>query len=325
MSGTRPVESVTPSTRVADRKALTLTVLAGGPGGEREVSLESGAAVAEALRSAGHQVEVCDIGPDNLQALAREVDAVFVALHGTFGEDGRVQQILERRKLCYTGSGPAACALAMNKAKAKERLIQAELPTPRFDVATPATLREALAAWSLPLVIKPVQEGSSLFCHIVRDFAALRPAVDDVIARYGEALIEEFIPGLELTVGILGDRALPPIEIRTPREFYDYQAKYRDDRTEYHFDVPLPTEMVLHLQQMSLAAHKALGCRDFSRVDWRVDPKQMKAYILEVNTVPGLTSHSLLPKAAAKAGLTMPQLCEELVRMAMRHKVGEGG
>jgi D-alanine-D-alanine ligase len=310
---------VRPSQTVAPPK-LTITVLSGGPGAEREISLQSGAQVGDALASLGHTVYREDISPENLAALARQVDAVFVALHGTFGEDGQVQSILERRKLRYCGSGPEACALAIDKPRAKARFVERGIPTPRWDVATPDSFRAALACWTLPLVVKPPKEGSSIHCHVVRDFADLRPKTESVIERYGACLIEEYVPGIELTVGILGDRALPPIEIRTARDFYDYAAKYERDDTQYLFDIDLPAELLQHVQDLSLAAHRALGCRDFSRADWRVDPAGMRPYLLEVNTIPGFTTHSLLPKAASRVGLSMPQLCDEIVRMALRRR-----
>jgi D-alanine-D-alanine ligase len=300
-----------------DRK-LTITVLAGGPGGEREISLQSGAAVSQALETLGHKVEVCDIAPDRLGALAREVDCVFVALHGTFGEDGQVQTILERRGMAYTGSDPAACALAMNKVSAKKRFLERGLPTPRYTVARSADARDVARQWTCPVVVKPVQEGSSLCCHIVRDAAELPAVLADVIERYGECLVEDYIPGLELTVGILEDRALPPIEIRTRREFYDYEAKYVDEDTEYLFELDVRAEVLERIQLMSLAAHRALGCRDFSRVDWRFDPATERACILEINVIPGLTSHSLLPKAAGRAGISMSALCQSVVDAAVR-------
>lgn len=320
MAGAKPfVGSVKPSVPPT-RNALAITVLAGGPSNEREVSLESGKAVSKALESLGHQVYLEDISATNLAALARQVDVVFVALHGAFGEDGDVQTILERRKLRYTGSPPESCKLAMNKAASKARLMEAGLPTARYAVATNRTLRESLALWSMPVVVKPVREGSSIHCYIVREVESLRAAAERVLAAYGECLIEEFIPGLELTVGVLGDRALPPIEIRTPREFYDYEAKYKDDRTQYLFDIDLPSDVLAKIQEMSVAAHRALGCRDFSRVDWRVRASDRAAFILELNSVPGMTSHSLVPKAAARVGLAMPQLCEEIVQMAWKRR-----
>jgi D-alanine-D-alanine ligase len=309
------------SLRTPSQRKLAITVLAGGPGGEREVSLESGKAVAEALKSLGHDVSCGDVGPDNLGALARQVDCVFVALHGRFGEDGQIQEILERRGLCYVGSGPQACALAMDKARAKARFTELGIPTPRYAVAEPKNIREALAAWSLPVVVKPVREGSSLNCSIVREYEQFRPTVEKVIGEYGDCLVEEYVPGKEVTVAILGDRALPPIEIRTKREFYNYQAKYVDEDTEYDFNIDLPPAMLENIAQMNLRVHEGLGCRDFSRVDWRVDERGMKPYALELNVIPGLTSHSLLPKAAAQSGVNMPQMCQFVVDLAMRRGI----
>ena len=318
MVPTKTAVDFTEIARKTTSKKLTLTVLAGGPSGEREVSLESGRAVAEALESLGHDVHLADIGPGNLGALARNVDCVFVALHGRFGEDGQLQEILERRGLTYCGSGSAACALAMDKAAAKQRFIELGLPTPRYDVATTANIQRAIAAWSLPVVVKPVREGSSLDCSIIRAHHDLRPAVEQVCEKHGQCLIEEFIPGKEITVSILGEQPLAPLEIRTSREFYDYQAKYVDDNTEYDFDIDLPADLLTRISEMSLEAHLGLGCRDFSRVDWRVDTASLQPYLLEVNVIPGLTGHSLLPKAAARAGLSMAALCQFIVDAAMK-------
>ncbi|MBN2561096.1 MAG: D-alanine--D-alanine ligase [Phycisphaerae bacterium] len=311
--------------RTGGAQKLAITVLAGGPSGEREVSLESGSAVARALESLGHDVHLHDINPENLGALARDVDCVFIALHGRFGEDGQVQEILERRGLAYCGSGPDACAVAMNKAAAKEKFIEIGLPTPRYAVATAETIREAVAAWSLPVVVKPVKEGSSLNCHIIRDFEQFRPAVEGIVQEYGDCLVEEYIPGKEVTVAILGEEALPPLEIRTHRDFYDYEAKYVDDNTEYDFGIDLPTELLARMAEMSLEAHRGLGCRDFSRVDWRVDVDRLQPYLLEVNVIPGLTSHSLLPKAAGRAGLSMAKMCQFIVESAIKRKFARGG
>ncbi len=298
-------------------RKLAITVLSGGPSNEREISLASGAAVAEALKSLGHDVYLEDVAPDNLSALAREVDCVFIALHGTFGEDGQIQSILEQRGLCYCGSGAESCALAMDKAAAKTRFIECDLPTPRFSVATPATVEAAVAGWRPPVVVKPVKEGSSLACTIVRAEAEIRPAVERLLETYPNCLIEEFIPGREITVGILGNVGLPPIEICTPREFYDYAAKYEDEQTEYRLDIDLPSAFLKDLGAMSVRAHQSLGCRDFSRVDWRVKDTTLEPYLLEVNVIPGLTSHSLLPKAALKAGLDTPMLGQRIVELAL--------
>lgn len=310
------MKTIAPQTQ----EKLAITVLSGGPSAEREISLESGKAVAAALASLGHTTHVEDISPENLAALARDVDCVFIALHGTFGEDGQVQQILEKRNLAYVGSGPDACALAMDKAAAKARFAEVGLPTPRFAVATVETIRESMVGWSLPVVVKPVKEGSSIACHIVRDFTQFRPALESVIDSHGACLVEDFVPGREITVGIVGDRPLPPIEIRTRRDFYDYTAKYVDEDTAYVFDIDLPDELMGRIVEMSLQAHQALGCRDFSRVDWRVDDQALRPWLLEVNVVPGLTAHSLLPKAAEKAGLSMATLCRHLVDLSIKRK-----
>lgn len=297
-------------------RGLKITVLMGGPSSEREVSLKSGEAVAAALEVMGHQVHRADIGPESLESLRVPADVVFVALHGAFGEDGRVQRILEGRGIRYTGSGPAASELAMDKVASKCRFVEAEIPTPRFDVATADRLDEVVAAWRLPAVVKPVCEGSSVDCRILRDPDSFRDALDSMTRRYGRCLVEQYIAGHELTVGVLGDVALPPIEIKTKREFYDWQAKYVDNDTEYRFDIDLPAAALESVQALSLRAHQALGCRHFSRVDWLVDRETHQPYVLEVNTIPGFTDHSLLPKAAARYGLGFPELCQRIVELA---------
>ncbi|MCZ6817025.1 MAG: D-alanine--D-alanine ligase [Planctomycetota bacterium] len=321
MLSTKTDFDLTRLSRTPAAQKLAITVLSGGPGAEREISFQSGKAVAAALESLGHAVFLEDVGPQNLAGLAREVDCVFNALHGTFGEDGQVQDILERRGLRYCGSGPDACALAMNKAMAKRKFDALGLPTPRYDIATKDTMRQAMACWNLPVVVKPVKEGSSLACHIVRDFGQFRTAVEAVIEKYGECLVEEYIPGKEIAVGVLGDRALPPIEIVTQRDFYDYQAKYVDEDTKYLFDIDLPRDLLEHVAAMSLRAHRELGCRDFSRVDWRIDPSRPAPYLLEVNVIPGFTTHSLLPKAAEKVGLSMPMLCQFIVESGVKRGI----
>lgn len=316
----RPV-SRTPARSCAVRTArktqtLAITVLSGGPSNEREVSLKSGQAVARALETLGHQVTLSDISPEHLDALDIPADLVFVALHGEFGEDGRVQRLLEERGIRYTGSGAAASALAMDKVATKYRFVEREIPTPKFDVVTPDHVDHVVDRWSLPVVLKPVAEGSSIDISIVRDDRALRSELQRLTGQYGRCLLEAFVEGYELTVGVLGGQALPPIEIRTRREFYDYQAKYIDDDTEYRFDIDLPPGVLAHVQEMSIRAHEALGCRHFSRVDWLVDRATHQPYALEVNTIPGFTDHSLLPKAAARAGLSFPQLCGRIIELA---------
>jgi D-alanine-D-alanine ligase len=170
------------------------------------------------------------------------------------------------------------------------------------------------------VVVKPCGSGSSVDTWIVKDRNALREALDAVVGRYGAALVEHYIRGPELTVSILGEAALPVCQIRTKREFYNYQAKYIDDDTEYLFDIDLPAELLTRIQEMSLRAFKAVGCRDFARVDWMVDERTLQPCAIEINTIPGLTSHSLLPKAAARVGIGFDALCESVARMAMARK-----
>jgi D-alanine-D-alanine ligase len=295
---------------------LRVVVLSGGPGMEREVSLNSGQAVHAALKRLGHEVTVRDIGPDDLSALDLPNDFVFIALHGEFGEDGVLQAELDARGLRYCGSDAAASRIAMNKVEAKRRFVRAGIPTPQFEVIDPTNLNYALADIRLPAVIKPVASGSSVDTSIVRTSQALDAAAHLVVDRYGEALVEQYINGFEFTVGILGDVALPVCEIRTNREFYDYQAKYIDDDTQYVFDLDYPTELLANVQRLSLAAHRALHCRVFSRVDCMVDRNTLEPFILEANTIPGFTSHSLLPKAAARIGVSFDQLCQKIIELS---------
>ena len=301
---------------------LDLTVLSGGPGDEREVSLASGQCVAAALAGRGHRVSVCDVSPGDLSALDRPADVVFVALHGAFGEDGTLQAELEKRGITFTGTGSAGSALAMDKVKAKGRFIEAGLPTPRFDVARAARLSQMVSRWRLPVVVKPICSGSSVDTHLIHNRVQFSQALSQVVKRHGQALVEELVEGPELTVGILGDRALPVIEIRTKREFYDYQAKYIDEDTQYLFDIDLPGELLGRIQLLSVDAARALGCRGFCRVDWMIDRVTHEPYILEINTIPGFTSHSLLPKAAGRAGIPFDQLCQRIVDSAVARSAG---
>ena len=295
---------------------LKITVLHGGPGSERDVSLDGGKAVAAALAGLGHDVELADILPDDLRALDRPgVDVVFPVLHGVWGEDGQLQRLLEQRGLVYPGSGPEASQLAMNKAATKAELAAAGLPTPGWQV-----LGEWPGRWDgkFPAVVKPVDQGSSVDLTIAKNLDQFRQAVENVCAKYGRCLVEQFIRGRELTVGILDDAALAPIEIVVHgHEYYDYNAKYNDDATEYLVVPKLPGRMSEQLREQALAAHRAIGCRDFSRVDFMLR-QDGRPFILEINTIPGFTSHSLLPKAAANAGLDFAALCQRLVDLALR-------
>jgi D-alanine-D-alanine ligase len=297
-------------------KRLHVAVLMGGPSAEREVSLQSGSVVVQALLNAGTQVCEVDVrGPDFW--LSSQVDVAFIALHGTFGEDGQIQRILEERGVPYTGSGPAASALAFDKSAAKSAFIAAGIPTPAHAVIerdlTP------IAALSLPLVIKPARQGSSVGISIVNDRAELQEACAQAW-RYDERLIaEQFIRGRELTVGILGDKALPIIEISTRRTFFDYQAKYTPGEAEEIVPAPLDRLTAARVQELALRAHECLGCRDFSRVDVMLSTSG-ELSVLEVNTIPGLTANSLLPKAARACGLSMQDVCLRMAEMALARR-----
>ncbi|HNO79321.1 MAG TPA: D-alanine--D-alanine ligase [Phycisphaerae bacterium] len=314
---TRPVR-IGPHNQSVRVNHLDITLLSGGPSSEREVSLASGRSIGAALSRLGHRVSICDISPDRMSALDRAADLVFIALHGEFGEDGKLQAELERRGLRFTGSGSTASALVMDKVRTKGALIGAGLPTPRFDIARKATLSEVIRRWRLPVVVKPVSSGSSIDVFLVHEGDRFEDALRSVVRKYDTALIEELVDGPELTVGILGSEALPPIQIRTKRAFYDYEAKYIDDATEYNLDIDLPADLLSRIQAMSLKAATALGCRDFCRVDWMVDKITHEPYILELNTIPGFTSHSLLPKAAAHSGMAFDDLCQAIVEFAMK-------
>ncbi len=304
------------------RLSLDVTVLMGGPSSEREVSLMSGAAIADGLTQAGHRVTRADISPQDTSALDRPgIDVVFIALHGAFGEDGAVQRLCEQRRLRYIGSDPQASAAAMDKIASRKRFADAGLTVPGgllLAPANPTEHREALNRLGLPVVCKPVDGGSSVDITIAKTPSARDAAVEALLAKYGRALAEEFVAGREFTVGILGRRPLPVLEVVPAREFYDYTAKYADDSgTQYVFDHGLPGAVVRVLQSSALVAHEALGCRDLSRVDFIVTPGGLPV-VLEVNTIPGFTSHSLVPMAAAKAGLDFSQLVDRIVMMAMQ-------
>lgn len=306
------------------KSVLDITVLVGGISQEREVSLLSGKAVCQALRRMGHAVTPADINPGDVSALDRQgADLVFIVLHGAFGENGQVQQLCEDRGLCYVGSGPQASQLAMDKVASKTHFRAAGLATPDWLVLSAsqdaARRTKLLKEMPLPLVLKPIDGGSSIDVLIVRDEEACRQSVDDLLARYPQVLVETCIIGRELTVGVVGDQAMPIIEIKTTREFYDYFAKYQDDSTQYIVNPELPPGARERLQQDALKAFEALGCRDLGRVDF-ILTADGTPYILEINTIPGFTSHSLLPKAAAAAGIGLDQLCERLARMALDRK-----
>jgi D-alanine-D-alanine ligase len=303
--------------------ALTIGVLMGGDSHEREVSLKSGRAVAQALRRAGHDVRPMDVKPGDIRAgLVEPLDVAFLALHGPWGEDGGIQDELESLGVCYTFSDAAASRLAMDKVRAKERFAEEGIPTPAYRVAQPhdeSALREIFEALGGPVVVKPVADGSSIGLGLADTFEPFQTAVRQVWAMGDPALVERRIVGREFTVAVLGESALPTIEIVVPGGVYDYHNKYKSDKTQYVFDHGLAADVEAKVVAAALASHRVLGCRDLSRVDVMLTRRD-EPMVLEVNTIPGFTSHSLVPKAAARAGLPMPKLCERIVEMALRRR-----
>ena len=306
-------------------KKLNITLLAGGISAEREVSLNTGKQITDALRQAGHNVYTSDIGPDNLAALEhRPCDLVFPALHGVFGEDGTLQQLLEDRGLPYVGSGPAASRLAMDKVATKSCLLEHGVPTAPWQVVYAHKYKDNWSPTSgigFPCVIKPVADGSSVGCKICPDLAAARAHLEATLPKFGTMLVERYIDGPELTVGIIDGKTLPIICIKPHAEFYDYETKYIREDTEYLFDIDLPAPVLQSVAEAALATHRDIGCRHLSRVDIMVDRATLDPFVLEINTMPGFTGHSLVPKAAAHAGISFVDLCDRLARLALRDAV----
>jgi D-alanine-D-alanine ligase len=331
---------------------MKIAVLMGGTSAEREVSLASGLAIVKALRERGHQVSTVDTAagfipeaeegdllpggvrsapPESVAhvlplidlaqvAELRQAELAFLALHGGDGEDGTVQALLELVGIRYTGTGPLGSGIAMDKDVSKRLLRDAQVPTLPWRVARapefaydPDTIEDLVG---LPCVVKPSRQGSSVGIHIVNERAELQEAVRDA-ARYDtEVMIERFAKGRELTVGILGDQALPPVEIRPKKGIYDYESKYTPGMTEYLCPAPLDEEVVAQIQAYALRAFKVLKLRDYARIDFILAKEQL--FCLEANTLPGMTATSLLPKAAAAMGMDFPELCDRIARLAAR-------
>lgn len=308
---------------------LDITVLMGGPSPEREVSLLSGSAVADALERRGHKVTRADIGPQDTSALDRKgIDVVFIAMHGEFGESGEVQSLCEERSVAYTGSGRHASELAMDKAASKQLFRRAGLATPDWMIVEewhdPGEVRRWLEEIPPPVVIKPVDGGSSIDITIARDGTARDAAMEELLDVYGRVMLERYVEGRELTVGIVGAQVLPLVEVIPAGDFYDYKAKYADGAgTQYIFEHRLDDPTVEAARAEAMAAHCCLGCRDLSRVDFILDGEG-KLQVLELNTIPGFTSHSLVPMAAAKAGVGFEELVDRLVQLAVRRRNSDG-
>jgi D-alanine-D-alanine ligase len=293
---------------------MDVCVLAGGASAERDISLESGAAVADALTSRGHRVSTVDPAETDIaQHDWSGTDAVFIALHGTFGEDGQVQHILEQARIPFTGSDSTASQLAFSKSASKERFAQRNVPTPAYvlihesDDGTRIDRQARKVGY--PLIVKPDAQGSSFGVSLVEAADGLPRALTGCFHYDTFGMLESAIAGSEWTVGFLDDLALPLIQIETGRTFFDFAAKYSDETTSYHFEFALPANVIRSIEQAARNACEALGTRGLTRVDLRLD-RHNRPWVLEVNTIPGLTSHSLVPKAAARMGIDLSELCE---------------
>ena len=287
---------------------MKVAVLAGGISGEREISQKSGAAVAKALRSVGVRVIEVDVKTRSADVPAG-TDLCFLCLHGAYGEDGTVQTELEAKGIPYTGSGAVASALAFDKLKAKEAMAAAGVPLAEGMEWT----REN--DWAPPYVLKPVADGSSLGVHLVRTEEEAQKAKKEAKAWKGAMMIERLVEGAEMTVGILGEEALPVVEVRPGKGFYDFRNKYTVGATQYLCPAPIEKEKAAACQQIALQAHRALGCEVVSRVDLMMD-QAGQTVVLEVNTLPGMTDLSLLPRAGRAAGIDFASLCIRLMELS---------
>jgi len=332
---------------------MRITVLTGGSSSERDVALASAGQVVAALRSRGHQVTVVDtatgtlspaeeaarltpgvgVAPPTLADLEvldrgvqvaslsnlpahRGADVIFLALHGGWGEDGTLQAVLETLGVPYTGSGPLGSAIAMDKDIAKRLFRAAGIPTAEWRMA-PVGAEEVTQALGWPVVVKPSKQGSTVGLSIVHHAEDLPAAIAEALRHDDEVMVEQFVPGRELTVGVVDDQALAVGEIIPKHEIFDYECKYTPGMSQEIFPADIPASVAAECQRLSLRAHRALKLRGYSRVDFRLTPAG-EIVCLEVNTLPGMTATSLLPQSAAAAGITFPELCETICLLALQ-------
>src|ERR1700761_3217413 len=302
---------------------IRVAVVMGGPSAEREVSIASGQAVMRALATLGHDAQSLDFDGRFVDAL-REIrpDVVFNALHGTGGEDGTIQGVLEWLGIPYTGSDLTSCALAMDKHLTKKLLAAEGLPTPAWDTfdLLGGTLPLLPGSLNLPLVAKPRGSGSSAGVVIVKTHEEWTKAMIEGSARTPEILAEEFIPGREFSCGVLGEEALPVVEVLANDEFYSYDAKYKPGGSRHLIPAPIDHDLTARLQTLALSVHRLIGLRDYSRTDFIVT-SHGRPYILEINALPGLTPLSLLPDEARVAGISFEALIERLLQFALGRSV----
>lgn len=311
---------------------MKILVLLGGSSSEREVSLSSGGRVAEALRTRGHTVTTADPHPDPFAVLpaARAADVTWLALHGGAGEDGTIQALLDLAGVRYTGSGVLGSALAMDKDLAKRLFRAARVPTADWEMVTagddtpwrePSHAARVFASLGAPVVVKPSKQGSTVGLSIVQEPKGLSAAIAEAFRHDDEVMLEAFVPGRELTVGVLGGEALPVGEIIPKHEIYDYECKYTAGMAEELFPAPIPDAVRDEAQRLALAAYRALKLRGCARIDFRLDPAG-RLLCLEANTLPGMTGTSLVPQAALAAGIGFPELCERIALEAIASRGG---
>ncbi|MCM8823602.1 MAG: D-alanine--D-alanine ligase [Candidatus Omnitrophica bacterium] len=311
---------------MGDLRDIKVGILKGGISGERKISFLSGEQASLALRRKG--INVVDIIIDSsdesvIKSLIckESIDLAFIALHGEFGEDGGIQSILDDLDIPYTGSSPRASYLAMNKIASKIIFIKRGIPTPSFFVLDRLVdIDDEMI--SFPKVVKPYYSGSSLGVSIVKNYQDYRQAIIKAFTINDRVIVEDYIYGKELTVGILDDKPLSVVEIIPKQSYYDFDAKYTDGLSEFNAPAPLPSHIYKKIMEIGFSAHSALGCRHFSRVDIRLDPEGIP-FVLEVNTIPGLTSHSLLPLCAKVCGIGFDELILKMVELAYNEKKKE--
>jgi D-alanine-D-alanine ligase len=297
-----------------------IAVLMGGPGAEREVSLATGRGVTKALRSLGAEVVEIDVRDENFQ-LPRDVDLAFITVHGTFGEDGQIQKILERRRIAYTGDGVSASEIAFDKIRTKEKFLEHGVTTPLWEVIH-AGQRPTIP---LPIVVKPARQGSTVGVGIVKNENDLESAIGEASKYDRELLIEKFVSGRELTISILGDQALPILEIIPKGGFYDFNNKYpflnpqAGGGADHVCPANIDAEKTVEIQELALRAFRAAGLQVYARVD-AILSATGQPYILEINTIPGMTEASLLPEAAAAAGIGYADLCARIIALSRRRQ-----
>jgi D-alanine-D-alanine ligase len=297
-------------------KKKRVAVMMGGLSREREISLKTGKAILKALSEKGYTVTAIDVREDIGETLVREkIECAFLALHGRFGEDGTIQGMLELMRIPYTGSDVLASALAMHKIMAKKFFLCGKIPTPRFEVFQREEIKKGLQkkiSLPLPVVVKPAREGSTIGVSIVQKEEGLDPALKKAMEYDEEILVEEFMKGKEITVGILEDIPLPIIEIVPKSGFYDFHSKYTKGETQYILPARISREKYLTAQEISLKAFQTLGCSGVARVDLMTDENE-NPFVIDINTMPGMTETSLLPKAASYAGIPFGDLVERIL------------